>query len=158
MKYGYFAVAILGVLVGACGDQAANSAEDKAKGEEKQADAASRPQISLVEIAPGPAAPVNEINEERRKMIGDPDQIAFGKALYQAYNCVGCHFNGGGGIGPPLMDKTWIYGSSPEHIVATIREGRPAGMPTYRTMTTEEQRWHLAAYVLSLGGAPESAQ
>src|SRR4051812_6718377 len=37
-----------------------------------------------------------------------------GKRLYQAFNCVGCHFHGGGGIGPPLMDDQWIYGSQPE--------------------------------------------
>jgi cytochrome c oxidase cbb3-type subunit 3 len=27
-----------------------------------------------------------------------------GKIYYESFNCVGCHFHGGGGIGPPLMD------------------------------------------------------
>ena len=44
-------------------------------------------------------------------------------------NCAGCHFNGGGGMGPPLMDNIWIYGDSIENIGASIREGRPNGMP-----------------------------
>src|SRR4051794_3716850 len=39
--------------------------------------------------------------------------LSEGKRLYQALNCVGCHANGGGGIGPPLMDEKWIYGASP---------------------------------------------
>src|SRR5689334_23322207 len=42
--------------------------------------------------------------------------VSEGKRLYQQYNCVGCHANGGGGIGPPLMDSNWIYGSEPQSI------------------------------------------
>lgn len=149
--------AAIAALLGSCGDEAP---EAKAKrGEEwASAQAAAPPEISLVPIAPGPDAPVNEVNEVRRKTIEDPDQVAAGKQLYQAYNCVGCHFNGGGGMGPPLMDETWIYGSSPEHIVAAIREGRPAGMPSYRAMTTEEQRLQLAAYVKSLSAGAEKTE
>ena len=46
-----------------------------------------------------------------------------GKLLYENFNCVGCHFHGGGGIGPPLMDDKWIYGSEPDQIFATIIAG-----------------------------------
>ena len=38
---------------------------------------------------------------------------------------------GGGGIGPPLMDDRWIYGSAPENIYASIVQGRPNGMPAW---------------------------
>ena len=79
-----------------------------------------------------------------------PKQIAAGRQLFQAYNCVGCHFNGGGGMGPALMDDNWIYGSSMENIASTIREGRPNGMPTFRGMVSGDQVWQLAAYVRSL--------
>src|SRR5690606_19958893 len=68
------------------------------------------------------------------------------------YNCAGCHFNGGGGMGPPLMDDEWIYGSSPAHIFATIVEGRPNGMPTYGGKIPEHQVWQIVAYVRTLGG------
>jgi cytochrome c oxidase cbb3-type subunit 3 len=57
--------------------------------------------------------------------------ISEGKRLYGWFNCVGCHFHGGGGIGPPLMDDQRIYGSEPENIFATIVEGRPNGMPSF---------------------------
>src|SRR5881398_1810180 len=30
--------------------------------------------------------------------------IAEGQRLYMQMNCVGCHFHGGGGMGPPLME------------------------------------------------------
>jgi cytochrome c oxidase cbb3-type subunit 3 len=53
-------------------------------------------------------------------------------------------------MGPPLMDNVWIYGDSIENIAATIREGRPNGMPSFRGFLPDEQIWQLAAYVRSL--------
>jgi cytochrome c oxidase cbb3-type subunit 3 len=78
--------------------------------------------------------------------------LSEGQKLYSAMNCVGCHANGGGGIGPPLMDARWIYGSAPENIFATIVEGRPNGMPAYRGKLADAQVWQLVAYVRSLSG------
>src|SRR4051812_26045155 len=51
--------------------------------------------------------------------------ISEGKRLFDQYNCSGCHAHGGGGMGPPLMDDTWIYGPAPANIFETIVEGRP---------------------------------
>jgi cytochrome c oxidase cbb3-type subunit 3 len=73
-----------------------------------------------------------------------------GQKLYQQYHCNGCHFNGGGGIGPPLMDDQWIYGSSPENIYNTIVQGRPNGMPSFAGKIPTPQVWMLVAYVRSL--------
>jgi cytochrome c oxidase cbb3-type subunit 3 len=86
-------------------------------------------------------------------------QVAEGQKLYNAFNCVGCHFHGGGGIGPPLMDNEWVYGSDPQQIFATIVEGRPNGMPAFRGKIPDYQVWQLVAYVRSLGGLanPSSA-
>ena len=78
--------------------------------------------------------------------------LAEGKRLYSWYNCAGCHFNGGGGIGPPLMDDKWIYGDKIENIVQTIREGRPNGMPSFRGKVPDEQIWQIAGYVRSMSG------
>jgi cytochrome c oxidase cbb3-type subunit 3 len=75
-----------------------------------------------------------------------------GKRLYAAYNCVGCHAHGGGAIGPALMDATWIYGSEPANVFATIVEGRPNGMPAFGTRIDDYQIWQLVSYVLSLSG------
>jgi hypothetical protein len=47
-----------------------------------------------------------------------------GQRLYNWYNCGGCHFRGGGGIGPALMDEVWIYGKEPANLYASIL-GRP---------------------------------
>jgi cytochrome c oxidase cbb3-type subunit 3 len=78
--------------------------------------------------------------------------VSEGKKLFGAYNCIGCHANGGGGIGPPLMDADWIYGPEPQNIYATIVEGRPNGMPSFRGKIPEYQVWELVAYVRSLSG------
>ena len=86
----------------------------------------------------------------------DYEQNAFamaqGKILYESFNCVGCHFHGGGGIGPPLMDDKWVYGPEPDQIFASIIQGRPNGMPSYRGRIPDYQVWQLAAYVRSLSG------
>ena len=50
------------------------------------------------------------------------------------------------------MDDEWIYGSSSAQIVASILQGRPNGMPSFRRLLTEQQMWHIAAYVRSMGG------
>lgn len=73
-----------------------------------------------------------------------------GQMLFEQMNCSGCHSNGGGGMGPPLMDEKWIYGSSPDSIFATISHGRPNGMPAWRTRLNTQQIWQLVAYVRSL--------
>src|SRR5437588_2532052 len=78
--------------------------------------------------------------------------VSEGQKLYEAYNCVGCHAHGGGGIGPPLMDNNWIYGSEPGNIFATIMEGRPNGMPSFRNRIPEYQAWEIVSYVRSLSG------
>jgi cytochrome c oxidase cbb3-type subunit 3 len=78
--------------------------------------------------------------------------LAEGKKLFTAFNCTGCHANGGGGMGPPLMDGRWRYGNDPLTIRETILGGRPNGMPSFRGKITEPDLWKLIAYVRSLSG------
>jgi cytochrome c oxidase cbb3-type subunit 3 len=78
--------------------------------------------------------------------------VGEGKRLFEAYNCTGCHAHGGGDIGPPLIDRQWIYGNAPGNIYATIVEGRPNGMPSFRGKIPDQQVWQLVAYVRSMAG------
>jgi cytochrome c oxidase cbb3-type subunit 3 len=92
-----------------------------------------------------------------------------GRQLFKAMNCNGCHADGGGAIGPALMDEQWIYGFEPKKIFETIAYGRPNGMPAFGGKASapeihvvgylpESQIWQLVAYVRSLSGlAPSSA-
>jgi cytochrome c oxidase cbb3-type subunit 3 len=82
--------------------------------------------------------------------------LAQGKLFYRWFNCTGCHAQGGGAIGPALMDENWIYGKDPDAIFATIMEGRPNGMPAFRGRIPEEQAWQIVAYVRSLSGLVSS--
>jgi cytochrome c oxidase cbb3-type subunit 3 len=103
----------------------------------------------LSEVAAGSQPPaVNRSNP----LAESAYSVAEGKRLYQAYNCVGCHANGGGAIGPALMDSDWIYGSSIEQIFSTIVQGRPNGMPSFAGKIPEYQVWEIAAYVRSMSG------
>ena len=78
--------------------------------------------------------------------------VAQGKHLFRWFNCTGCHAQGGGGMGPPLMDDSWLYGSTPDAIFTSIVEGRPNGMPSFRGRIPEAQVWQLVAYVRSMSG------
>jgi len=79
-----------------------------------------------------------------------PAAIEAGEAVYQA-NCVACHgAELQGGIGPNLVDSTWIHGSKPEEIVATITNGVAArGMPTWGPILGNEKIGQVAAYIIS---------
>jgi cytochrome c oxidase cbb3-type subunit III len=104
--------------------------------------------VSLNEVhAGGPVPPPSGSKYEESAYA-----VSEGKRLYLAYNCVGCHLNGGGGIGPALMDAEWIYGSRPEQIYSDIVQGRPNGMPSFSGKIPDYQVWELVAYVRSLSG------
>jgi cytochrome c oxidase cbb3-type subunit 3 len=116
---------------------------------EMPAAAARRNSERLVSLVPGPYTPdIRVRNPYERNAFA----ISEGKRLFTWYNCAGCHSHGGGGMGPPLMDEKWIYGSDPENIFATIVEGRPNGMPSFRGKIPEYQVWQLVAFVQSLSG------
>jgi cytochrome c oxidase cbb3-type subunit 3 len=110
---------------------------------------------TLVPGQPVAAAP----DAEAEALNGNAYQIAQGSRLFRWYNCNGCHANGGGGMGPPLMDDQWRYGGSMEEIYASIAQGRPNGMPAFGTKLPSPQIWQLAAYVRTLSGnAPAAAK
>ena len=100
---------------------------------------------------------MNELVSGSQTPAGNPYErnaqgLADGKRLFDWFNCSGCHAQGGGDKGPPLMDDKWVYGSESENIVASILEGRPNGMPAFGGRVNETQAWQLAAYVRSLAG------
>jgi cytochrome c oxidase cbb3-type subunit III len=101
------------------------------------------------ELQPGPSV----VAESTKSPYGNNAYaLSEGKRVYNQMNCSGCHFQGGGGIGPPLMDDDWIYGSDPSQIFTTIVEGRPNGMPSFKGKLSNQQVWQLVAYVRSLSG------
>jgi cytochrome c oxidase cbb3-type subunit 3 len=100
------------------------------------------------------------------KISGAPPQVYFalgmpyetnaynlsqGKRLYAWFGCRACHADGEGGVGPAFLDGWWDYGPEIVSIFASIRDGRPRGMPAFRNRMTTEQIWQLAGYVQTIG-------
>ena len=104
--------------------------------------------LRMTDITPGAPEPPSA--------SASPEDNAYalseGKRLFTWYNCNGCHGNGGGSMGPALMDDVWIYGSEPANVFATIVQGRPNGMPSFGGRIPDKELWQLVAYVRSLSG------
>jgi len=105
--------------------------------------------VTMSSLQPGPSVVQTKVANPYED---NAYAVSEGKQLFDQMNCSGCHSHGGGGIGPPLTDDEWIYGSEPQNIFATIVEGRPNGMPAFRGKLANYQVWELAAYVRALGG------
>ncbi|MDB6005316.1 MAG: cytochrome [Prosthecobacter sp.] len=95
-------------------------------------------------IRPAPEPPYKE--EENAY------QVSEGRNLFDNFNCSTCHAQGGGDIGPPLIDEKWIYGSQPSQIYRSIIEGRPNGMPAFGSHLTTAQTRQIVSYVRHLSG------
>jgi len=105
--------------------------------------------VTLSPLQPGPTVIAHAV---RGPYEYNAYAMSEGKILFGQFNCSGCHANGGGGMGPPLMDEEWIYGGEPENIFSTIVQGRPNGMPSFRERLSNDQVWRLVAYVQSMSG------
>src|SRR3954449_4534449 len=116
MKRGYWWIG-LAVILGLC---SCKREERDSRVEPARADTVSAIRVS--DLQPGtntPSPPWKNDAEEKAASLSQ------GQQLYSSFNCVGCHAHGGGGMGPPLIDAKWIYGSEPLNLFATIVEGRP---------------------------------
>ena len=132
----------LALALAACG----KGADDRAQPAEQP----DRQGVIASAIAPGETAPRVTDDPRADQYYDNANAVAQGKRLYNQFNCVGCHSNGGGGMGPNLMDDQWIYGGRLTQIHQTIVEGRPNGMPAWGGKIPDEQIWQIAAYVRSM--------
>ncbi|HEX6834453.1 MAG TPA: cytochrome c [Rudaea sp.] len=109
------------------------------------------PAVATSTLHPGETAPPTP-DPHGPQYENNAYHINQGERLYRWFNCNGCHAAGGGDIGPALMDDEWRYGGSIDQIAATILQGRPNGMPSFRGKIPEAQVWEIAAYVRALSG------
>lgn len=100
---------------------------------------------------PRPATP----DQLKNPYEGNASAAAEGRSLFNAMNCSGCHAkDAGGGMGPPLGDKDWIYGGEPGQIYLSILQGRPNGMPSFEKALPPDALWKLVTYIRTLGQSP----
>lgn len=90
----------------------------------------------------------------------DSVRVAKGQEAFATAGCTGCHgadAKGNQALGAPnLTDKVWLYGSSEATIIETITQGRNNRMPAWKEFLGDDKVHVLAAYVVSLGNAPDS--
>ena len=111
-------------------------------------------QVPVSSIFPGGVTFPPEI---KNPAASDPAAIERGMQAFQSMNCVGCHApNGGGGMGPALSERQFIYGHEPANIYLSIYQGRPNGMPAWGEMLPADAIWDLVAYVTSISSAPDT--
>lgn len=78
------------------------------------------------------------------------EYLAIGKKEY-AERCASCHGETGkGGIGPDLTRKDYKYGKTFAALTQSIAEGRPGGMPAFKSDVSHEELEGLVHYLLSL--------
>jgi cytochrome c oxidase cbb3-type subunit III len=137
------------VLLGGCDREQRDSRPNARRDTDEQA-------VAVTTLEPGGERP-SPSDPKAQHFADNAYQMSEGKRLYSWFNCSGCHANGGGGMGPALIDDKWIYGAAVESIHATIRDGRPNGMPSFGNKVPDDQIWQLAAYVRSMAGLASSA-
>lgn len=76
-----------------------------------------------------------------------------GKTIYEK-NCQGCHGRTGHGVGgatPNLADTDRMSALTDQHLYQTVTQGRPGtGMPSWSSVLSEQDRWHVVAYLRTL--------
>lgn len=85
----------------------------------------------------------------------DPQARAIGERLY-LNSCAQCHGSDAQGSKgfPNLTDNDWLYGGTPETVLASIREGRHGQMPSMAAAVGgDADVRNVAHYVLSLSGS-----
>jgi cytochrome c oxidase cbb3-type subunit III len=85
----------------------------------------------------------------------DPAGQAIGERLF-LNNCAQCHGSDAGGSKgyPNLRDVDWLYGGTPETIVASITDGRNGVMPAFGASLGQQGVENVVNYVRSLSGLP----
>jgi cytochrome c oxidase cbb3-type subunit III len=106
----------------------------------------------LALVLPGCEREMRRFQSPARAPEHNAFDVSQGKRLFRWYNCSGCHGSGGGGMGPALSDGHWRYGDAFDSVLASIRDGRPNGMPSFAGRIPDDQQRQIAAYVRSISG------
>src|SRR5688572_7742949 len=78
--------------------------------------------VSFVCLVPTRAAEPEDPPKQLNPFAGDPEAAKQGRKLFQSYGCSGCHgLMGGGGMGKPILDDTWQFGSDDETLYRLIK-------------------------------------
>jgi cytochrome c oxidase cbb3-type subunit III len=87
------------------------------------------------------------------ELEADVSAVRYGRNLF-LNNCAGCHGSDAGGAPgfPDLTDKDWLWGGTPDAVLASIQNGRTAVMPGWEPIIGKQSVENVLAYVMSLSG------
>ena len=99
--------------------------------------------------------------QEAKKLnpyTGKPDAIQQGRTLWLQNGCSACHgVMGGGGMGSPVIDDVWKFGSDDETVFKLIKGQIDAQtMPKIFNGLSDDDVWKIIAYVRSLYAGDKS--
>ncbi|WP_429885420.1 c-type cytochrome [Geoalkalibacter halelectricus] len=104
------------------------------------------------ERAPSPTRQATAAADENNAQGDDPHRL--GEEVFNRM-CAVCHGARGSGRGtrpgPSLQRTDYVYGRDYEEVKASIRDGRPGGMPFFHHALSDEELEAVTQYVLSLG-------
>jgi cytochrome c oxidase cbb3-type subunit 3 len=89
----------------------------------------------------------------------DPDAMGEARSLF-ANNCTACHGSDARGATgfPNLTDNDWLYGNSPDQLLATIGGGRVGVMPPWGAALGDAGVSEVVAYLQSLSSTPDQPE
>lgn len=95
----------------------------------------------------------NNVNENTVTYLSDASALDAGKKIFVTA-CAACHAaDGGGTVGPNLVDEYWLHGGSIADIFKSIKYGWPEkGMKSWKDDYSPAQIAQLASYIKSLKG------
>lgn len=106
--------------------------------------------------------------ELKNPFTGSAEAIKEGRGLFLSYSCNGCHGGtGGGGMGPPINNVVWIYGSDDDTLFRLITLGsddlQKAGYfrkgmenvvgpmpPVGQLVKSDDELWKIIAFIRSI--------
>lgn len=118
-------------------DAAAAPEPEAAAGDETEADteaaAGGDAAASGGDKSPQEVVESTEKGQLKNPYADDPKSVAeAGHKLYMGFGCNGCHGGtGGGGMGPPLTNSVWVYGSDDDTLFRFITLGSDQYQKTY---------------------------
>lgn len=95
----------------------------------------------------------NNVNENTVTYLSDATSLEFGKKIFVTA-CAACHATDGGGtVGPNLVDDYWLHGGSMSDIFKSIKYGWPEkGMKSWKDDYSPAQIAQISSYIKSLKG------
>jgi len=95
----------------------------------------------------------NNVNENTVTYLSDASALEAGKKIFVTA-CAACHAaDGGGTVGPNLVDEYWLHGGSMSDVFKSIKYGWPEkGMKSWKDDYSPAQIAQLASYIKSLKG------